>query len=209
MTPRKLKPYKVDEVTDRRLAVTVTIYFDRERKVFFGTMPGDGARYEDKDIDLAKSAVRAAIPKHHGMTWQQVISIRVGDTEYGFGRRSERTMCNLEFDYERFEIGKAPVGDKWLEREFRTPGESRPHVLERWERKEDVENHYVHPARRTSLVDEHEFEIPYSDEAWAAIKAIEARTQLLDMFRRPDLAKQLSAIGSKFTLALPAHGDKP
>jgi hypothetical protein len=202
---RELKPFKVDEVSNFETGVKVLIYLDRGDKTFFGIV-GD-KRVEAKTADECKSAVYKELQAFRPFVWEKVIEASTNEVEHVGGNPApgevpeDRHSTHIELHFRRYQQAKSLAGEGYIERGFDTV-------------KEDFESPFrkkwVHNWRDNGSV-----ALPYTDETWGKLIAIEAgieelNRRLSQLLDPKDGAKRLLALQVRALLpAAPTRREKP
>jgi len=179
--PRKLKPYEVDSIYDS-VNGRIRIFFDRDKKLFFGEVKGQ--RAEADTLDQCKRETRTLAETLREIVWRQIIMISGSPTYHGQDDTSQ-----LEFTASRHEIADTKGGQ--IERDFfrTTAGDPEP--------EEPPTMHDGTPVHTTKKFwGESGTVIPYSHAAWRTVleirKAIEAVKKRLDeLVEAKDLERRL------------------
>jgi hypothetical protein len=181
--PRKLKPYKVDEVLNPKTGIKVDIMLDRNDKVFFG-MVGP-TRIEAPTAEECEKAVRKALRDYTGLEWQSFIIVDSEGGESHWRTSGHETRnANVSLRFHRL-YGAKTVDGTWVQKPFEedAPGGSyhfdAEHYMRRWWRGDD------------------ESTIPYTDEAWATLNTMRDRIEgiaefLKELIGRKDFAALLN-----------------
>lgn len=211
---RTKKPIEVDVYKNTKLNVEIPIYLDSEKN-FTATFAGEHVK--EATAAALHTLLRKKVEAAAQITWEQIIVVSLPDA---FELR--RFDAAVAFDFDRHEVAwvdevikgdhgpgsghRAPDRRKRLTRTFRPGGVIPPDMSGMAERGADVTVFHgsiaaavIRGEHRTG--EEKVFELPYSDEAWAALGLIaerlkRAHSDLTDLLRHADLASQLKAIGA-------------
>lgn len=196
---RELKPLKVETVIDGKTRQSVDIFFNRNEKNFFATV--NMKEVEAQSAYECRKLVEKEFTAYKSPEWKRHIWLKLdalGDGGYGYqGQINNRHGCELEFQFERIELGKRPNGD-YIRRPFAED-------LDEREAERQLGNELAYAG---NIWDEDLKKlIPYSDAAWAVLIELEAATKrahakLAEMFSTKDGGKRLVAMAG-----LPLLGD--
>jgi hypothetical protein len=185
--PRKLKPYKVDDV-HHRLA-KVDIMFDREDKVFFAQLGIE--RVEAPDVETCKKLTVEMIPRAVQLEWKPMIEVEGGIDEV---QKHHCEHVRLVLSYVRFEFAERLDGGQL----------QRAHSEDSDDPTRRSERYVEYPEMRTLL--------PYTEETWAALgrlrETIEAAGNRLEAIRKKPEALLAMLAGKTSFLALPEAAPK-
>jgi hypothetical protein len=187
---RKLKPYAVDRVHIQKHQVSVDLFFDRDDKVFFATV--DLKKLTAPSLRQLKDLVCSAVDQSKPVVWKQWIEVTCSERpDFHGGGDCPMSHHSIEVEYRRLETGSTADG-RTLYRPFT----------------EDLDEEYRRPRQIAeplayAHVDfdrgESERRIPYTEDAWAAVKAVAAaidmaRDRVADLFK--DGAKKLAGFNA-------------
>lgn len=192
---RKLKALEVGEVKHVKLAAPVKVFYDRADKKFFGTIPGNTITATEQRA--CERLIYEAISELVQLEWQRVIVVqRLRPFAYSGG--GNRVEPFVGFEMHRHEVAKQKTADgersRWLERDWRDDSNTSAFWKERWINDGDAKTFY-HPEEKQN--GEHTVVLPYTDELWANLSALQDRVtqageQLTQMLNSPDLPKILA-----------------
>lgn len=220
--PRELKPHEIEVLWHPNRKDTITIFFDRTKKVFFASIGME--RVEHTDLVEARKLARDLVVRAPRYEWEAVIVVDGVAAEYdeerhtfgGSGQNSSQHI-DMSFRFYRGERCKSPTRpDGWLVREHTADFEER--LARRrvklkndkaWS-KEDLDHHEAkdRESRATNQrlealhAGDDDRVLPYSDELWRGLMAIKeaikmARRSLSVLIDRPDLDARLRAFAAK------------
>ncbi len=198
MAQKPTKKPPVDVVTDEKSGVSVTIFYDREHKTFYGDVPQLGT-VRDADLNVVVKEVQEKLAASRSFDWKPIIIVTHGGgskgARMGFGR--SRNGAHLGFEFWRSELaprpGKGePHSAKFIERPHALDvvGKSAPPwASENREKGADVHDHYESAEAEI---------IPYTEENWQALFRLKAATeatyaQLVELFKKPALLATMGA----------------
>lgn len=192
MSPKKLKPLEVDEVTAAKSRATAKIFFDRDNKDFFAKVGDLEIRHET--AEQCKRATIKALGEFNPYVWTRLIDVTIndGDDHHSGGDRGKHIRANIQLECRRYERTPKFGAKGFLGRSF----------------EEDVtesERHF-HDDGSTRARDEYvrdgeeDMPLPYSDELWAALVSIQetlekARAHVKTLLDPKDRGKKLLALG--------------
>lgn len=202
---RELKPFKVDEVVNFETGVKILIYLDREDKTFFGVV-GD-KRVEAETAEECKRAVCKELRTFRPFVWEKVIEAHTYEVEHVSGDPApgsvpeDRHSNHFELHFRRYQQAKSLAGEGYLERGFDVV-------------KEDFENQFRKKWTQ-NWRDNGSVVLPYTDETWEKLLAIEAgieelNRRLVRLLDPKDGAKRLLELQVRALLpAAPTRKEKP
>src|SRR3990167_2691017 len=190
---RQLKPLLVETITHPKTRQQVELYFDRNEKRFYADVMLK--RVEANSAYECQKLIENELAAYKSPEWRRVIWLKLdplGDGGYGsYGSGySTRHGCELEFAFERIEIGKKPNGEN-VKRPFAED------LDDDRERKRQIDNELSFAG---NIWDEDIARtIPYSDAAWSVLTELEevtkrAHAKLTEMFSTKDGGKRLLAM---------------
>lgn len=210
--PRPLKPYKVEVVMHSNGRDHIEVMFDRDRKLFFAQMGVE--RAESSDLTAVRNLAKQLVEKGARYEWEAIIVVSppsLDDHNYGGSSYYEEHEPKLRFEFYRCERAPDPRSGKhneprWIVRQHEAEFEAdKPNKEARRQRETNCER-YGDLREWDGTV-----YIPYTEEAWQALIAIEAavvetRKRLAGLLSRDDLPKLLAGIRAapQQLLALPA-----
>lgn len=179
--PRKLKPYKVDTVTNRQTGITVDILLDRNDTpaVFYG-MVGPIRIQAATDVECQK-LVRRALKDYTGLEWKKFIILAAEKTGHDWIRSGYKTInAGLSLAFHRLQ-GAKTVDGTWTSKPF----------------DEDVVKHTAFTDdyhMRQWYRDGDDVTIPYSEKVWATLLEMKCRIDTMGKFLE-DLLKTKDLVG--------------
>lgn len=185
--PRKLKPYKVDRVTNSKTGVGVDILLDREDRVFFG-MVGP-TRIQSDTADECKKRVRNALRNYKGLEWKGFIILNAEETEHGWSNNGFKVInTGLNLTFHRLMGAKTSDG-AWTCKPFEEDVHPDSPFSE-----EDRMKLWYRDARSKKI-------IPYTQEVWSTLmemhKRIKKMGKDLEKFcKRKNIGKLLTQAGA-------------
>jgi hypothetical protein len=117
VAPKKLKPQALDTIDDRNTGRKVTLYLDRDTRVFYYEM--DGERVEEREFLTLERRAKEDVKKRVPLQWEPRLKYdfdanRPGDRWSSDSRTMHReggeAHLTFELDFERFEIARRPDG---------------------------------------------------------------------------------------------------
>jgi hypothetical protein len=180
---RKLKPYKIERVTNQKTGIGVDIMLDREDQTFFG-MVGP-TRIEGETAAGCKRLVRKALKDFTGLQWGAFIVIdHAGGDAHEWHSKHKAEAAHVELRYHRL-LGARTIEGTWVERPFEedTPGGyhfGQDRYVNRWHR--DDESGSI---------------LPYTEAAWGTLCMMRSRieeiaTYLENLTKRDDFVRLLN-----------------
>ena len=204
MAKKPVRKPPVEVVTDPKSGVSVTIYYDREGKVFYGDVPSLGV-VRDTDLQVVVAGVKTKLVESRSFEWKSVITVSHGggkggtQRSYGRARSSYRSIgAHLGFEFWRSELAMKPGAPKekhthqFIERphalDVELP-EAPPWLREYRENGTDIHDHM--PSEGDEV-------LPYTEETWQALLRLKAATeatyaQLVELFKKPALLALVAA----------------
>jgi len=207
----------------KNISLGVDLYLDKPSGLFFATV--GGKRIEKPTKDAAVKATREALDKITLVEWRQVIVLRVEKRNRERGGGEENSMhvfsASCSFTYFRRERAANPLKPKeTIEREHQIEFEER--VVKMRDRQMSFDRHARRAGNRSGKSDAdkleegmradraalrqvitknvEEFELPYTEEAWAGIdriaKTLEDVQARLDTFAKTATIATLAALAS-------------
>lgn len=171
--PRPLKPYKVDVAYCHRLSRHAEVFFDRDKKDFFGIV--DGKTLRANTLAGCVETLTTYMNNHQELVWHPEIWVSISKTHFGHANRHEEHDAQLEFNFFRLEVAKAKDGETDLERpwfnrgkEFDEP-EPADWQIEKRKTGADIQTIYKHSRG--------DFRLPYTEEAWAGLLLLKEATR--------------------------------
>lgn len=202
----KLKPYKIETVSDAARSVHVDVMLDREKKDFF-------ARYDLTNEVRAKTAEECVVAAKKMLTkiaggyhWQRCIEIDLKSEE------DCRHSSAVEHEVQRVEV---TMTVRRMERAPKLSDPDGPHHVERTF-EEDLRGPHEKKAREEhrdlrTLWEWSPNVIPYTEESWLALLAImqafrDARAKVDAILRKKNLPSLLAGMAKRPLLS--ARSDK-
>ncbi len=211
--PRKLKPYKVDDVAAGR--ERLPIFFDRDDKVFFAEIGME--RVQHTDLVEAKKLAVQLLTRAPRYTWEPIIVVdritKYTGTYHLHGEEAEHAEMDVTFY--RCERAESPLErGRWFSRrhtidfERDLKADRRPSWYTKEQRAADTKQkreereanknlgRFDGSSRKDYVI------LPYTEETWEGLTAIklaieETRARLAALISGGDLAERLKALAHK------------
>jgi hypothetical protein len=171
--PRSLKPYKVDVAYSPRLSRHADVFFDRDKKDFFGIVDGKTLRADT--LAGCVETLATYMNNHQELVWHPEIWVTISKMNFGHANRHEEHDAQLGFNFFRLEVAKVKDGESDLERPWldrgKEFGEPEPEDWEIEKRKtgDDIQTIYKHHRG--------DFHLPYTEDAWDGLLILKEATQ--------------------------------
>lgn len=204
--PRPLKPYVVDSVWCESTRLRVDILFDRNRKNFFAKVGTNEVRA--KDVEGCKVLARDLAAQSVAFSWTPIIVIdkTCKCSANLYSGEGPKRYAGVDVEFRRIEVSPDPSP-----RRGGKPGHVwRRHPLDVGDDELDLEDRRLFRDVCSHQDYGSTCEVPYTEEAWAALcaiaDAVDAAAERLDaLFADEHLEAKLLHVGSQHAvLALPA-----
>lgn len=164
MSPRALKPQRVETLFDNAKALRIEVFFDREEKDFFGKVGEKVVRGDS--VDACRNGIYIALKDYNPFVWERCIEATVEEPpDWGRNQYIPKHAAQASFSFRRFEMAKTNAKD----------GNDAPIALERpfvedlnvEQRKRLKERPDCYNSKRFARYGrEDDLLVPYSDELW-------------------------------------------
>lgn len=199
---RLIKKYRLDEVRSYAWNVTIGMYVDPATSLFYALVPEEehGREISAKSLAELKPLIEPAITAYYDLKWTDVI--RLSYRHYDKWDPNDPTTASDSvgpLSFSRVSIALHPDG---VHRMVRSKHETSRYIgggygrVKAGDPREETERIGSEPVKAN--YPSHQHEIPYSDEAWAALEAFQAKIRSLDhairkFFERQDFMAVLLA----------------
>ncbi len=170
MSPRPLKPHKVDSIHDSQKGISVDIFFDRDVKDFFGTVGDKVVRANS--VGECYSALKKAINEFNPFVWERFIEYELEEKTDFFNHSSKggrETRCMASFSFKRFEQTESNNKEHsrriLLARPFEEDLDEDQRALFKKQPSRFNERRYEYVNSKTTVV-------PYTEELWQSLVSL-------------------------------------